>query len=116
MPAAGVAAAAAAAAQSGVSLRARPVPQWVAQSAVYQAALEGALRFDDPEEPGITPQQALAADVAAHTSAGTAGASGMAGIAAAPGTIAAWVYGDGLADSGPNSGAVDFDEVSLTAR
>ena len=71
--------------------------------------MEGALLLDEGDEPGLTPAQALAADVAAKE------AAGMVGAAAAAGTIVAWMYGDGLADSG-SAGAVDTDEVSLSAR
>lgn len=76
---------------------------------MYQAAREGALLLDEGDEPGLTPAQALAADVAAKE------AAGMVGAAASAGTIVAWMYGDGLADSG-SAGAVDVDEVSLSAR
>lgn len=90
------------------TLVARLAPDWLKRDPVYQAAMEGALLLDEGDEPGLTPAQALAADIAAKE------AAGMVGAAAASGTIVAWMYGDWLADSG-SAGAVDTDEVSLSA-
>jgi len=82
----------------------------VAKSAVYQAALEGIQFYNEADDHGVTAQQALAADVAAARHAG------LATSAADRGTVAYWLYGDGLADSGGRDGAVDRDEVSFSAR
>ncbi|KAL4856222.1 putative cinnamyl alcohol dehydrogenase 2 [Chlorella vulgaris] len=90
----------------------RPVPQRLQQDPVFMAALQAAAeqRAGD-QEPGLTPAQALAA------SAATAPRNpDSVTAAAAPGTVIAWLYGDGLADSGPTSGAVSPDDISITAK
>ncbi|PSC75203.1 band 7 [Micractinium conductrix] len=94
---------------SKVTLVTRPVPSWVSSSLAFQAAAEGAALLQEPGG-GLTPEQALAVDVAA------AKHGGVVEGAAAKGTVGAWVYGDNVADSGPTSGAVAKDSVSLAAR
>lgn len=71
-----------------VTLLARPVPPEVASSTAFRAALEGLRLSGEGEEPGLTPQEALAADTAAAL------AAGKVGQAASPGTVVAWVYGE----------------------
>ncbi|EFN56045.1 hypothetical protein CHLNCDRAFT_145493 [Chlorella variabilis] len=95
---------------SSIQLVTRQPPDWLQQDAVYQAAMEGAALFGAFDEEGVTAAQALAADKAAIQESGM-----VVAAAAAPGTVVAWLYGDGLADSGQPS-AVDTDEVSLSAK
>jgi hypothetical protein len=94
---------------ANVTLFSKAAPSWVLAHPAYQAAMEGAALLEEPGE-GLTAAEALAADRAFAAASGD-----IVGAAAGRGTVVAWVYGDGLADSG-GLGAVDRDEVYMTAR
>ena len=76
----------------------------------YQSAMESAALLGEPGE-GLTAAEALAADRAFAAASGNV----VGAAAAGNGTVVAWIYGDGLADSG-GPGALDLDEVFVTAR
>lgn len=71
-----------------ISLLIRPVTPQLAASTAFRAAMEGLALAGEGGEPGLTPQQALDADAAA------ARAAGKVGMAANPGTVVAWIYGE----------------------
>lgn len=76
-----------------ITLLTWPVPPQLNSSTAFRAAMEGFQLAGEEDEPGLTPQQALAADTAA------ARAAGMVGLAASPGTVVAWVYGEPMGDA-----------------
>ena len=94
---------------ANVTLISKTAPSWVLAHPAYQSAMEGAALLEEPGE-GLTAAEALAADRAFAAASGN-----TVGAAAGRSTVVAWVYGDGLADSG-GLGAVDTDEVYMTAR
>ncbi|KAL4457378.1 hypothetical protein ABPG75_012243 [Micractinium tetrahymenae] len=117
-----------------VQLSGQPVPSWMAADPVWQAAAEGRHTLGAGGAGGLSTEQALQADAEASAqvvgegvsieslSAGGAapapqGAEGLAGTGgrSAPNTIAAWIYGESLVDSGSGD-VLDEDEVSVPAR
>ena len=97
----------------GVRLAPRNASADLAAHPAYLAALEGAALMGEASDEGLTPAQAAAADAA--WASFNPGAGGV-GAAARPGTFVYWLYGNGLADSGPDVGVVNQDEVTFTAR
>lgn len=101
------AAVAAGASGGGPRLLTQQAPAWVRSHPVFRLAME---RLAKDEEGGLTVAQAAAADQA-YAQAGGEAVQG----AAAKGTVAAFLYGQNLVDSGGDSGVIDMDEVSFTA-
>lgn len=93
-----------------VQLVSESVPDWMRGSPVFRAAMEGALREGEEGE-GFTPEQAAAAEAEFWAE----NFPDRVPAAAAKDTVVAWLYGDGVADSGVR-GAVDKDEVYFSAR
>lgn len=78
---------------NNITLLTWPVPPQLNSSTAFRAAMEGLQLAGEEDEPGLTLQQALAADTAA------ARAAGKVGLAASPGTVVAWVYGEPMGDT-----------------
>lgn len=93
-----------------VQLVSESVPDWMRESPVFRAAMEGTLREGEEGE-GFTPEQAAAAEAEFWAE----NYPDRVPAAAAKDTVVAWLYGDGVADSGVR-GAVDKDEVYFSAR
>lgn len=84
------------------------VPDWMRDSPVFRAAMQGGV---SEEGEGFTPEEAAAAEAEWWAE----NYPDRVPAAAADDTVVAWLYGDGVADSGKR-GAVDKDEVYMSAR
>lgn len=93
-----------------VQLVSEAVPEWMWSSPAFRAAMDGARREGEEGE-GFTPEEAAAADAEFWAE----NYPDRVPAAAAKDTVVAWLYGDGVADSGVR-GAVDKDEVYISAR